>query len=152
MLDNVIEDKDFAKLMMKNLQDTMMLFFEKEQNFGILCKIEHVEFDPPLPEEITASFRPITLFFLGGYTFESARIDGDYLIFEAGFGANNIGSIVSVPILAILQILVDETPLVINLADYKKHLEVSEAKIDEEGVKNSMSSFLSNPENAKFLK
>ncbi|MFT7860695.1 MAG: hypothetical protein ABXS93_07145 [Sulfurimonas sp.] len=156
MLDSLVEDKDFAKFMHKSIQDLIVLFFQKEQNFGILCKIEDVSFDPPLPQEISAEFRPLTLFFLAGYTFDSARIEDGYLLFEAGFGNDNFGSVVSVPLLSILQIIVEETPVFINLATINK-LEETEEKtekedLDEEGVENSMASFLSNPENSKFIK
>ena len=152
MLENVIEDSDFARLMQQNIQNLIIHFFEKEQNFGILCKIEEVYFDPELPDEINAEFRPLTLFFLAGYTFETARIEDDTLTFEAGFGNDNIGSIVSVPLISIMQIIVDETPVFINLATQKKLSSVKKEEENQEGVKNSMSSFLSNPENAKFLK
>ncbi len=151
MLDNIIKDTKFASLMKSNIQNMIVHFFEKEQNFGILCHIEHVSFDPPLPEDIDAEFRPLTLFFLAGYTFETAQIVDDALVFEAGFGVENIGSIVSVPLLSIMQIIVDETPLLINLAQYKKDVKVVK-KSTGNGVENSMASFLSNPENSKFLK
>ena len=155
MLDNLVEDRDFAKFMQKSLQELIVLFFEKEQNFGILCKIEDVSFDPPLPEHLNSEFRPLTLFFLAGYTFESARIEDGYLVFEAGFGAENFGSVVSVPLLSILQIIVDETPVFINLSTYKEDPNLENVKnvdVDPKGVENSMASFLSNPENSKFLK
>ncbi len=151
MLEAVINDKDFSALMRKNIQDMIIHFFDKEQNFGILCKIEDVSFEPQLPESVNAEFRPLTLFFLAGYTFETARIMEDTLVFEAGFGADNYGSLVTVPLLSIMQIIVDETPVLINLANYEKDVYV-EKKVDEGGVKNSMASFLSNPENSKFLK
>jgi len=151
VLEKVIQDRDFCSLMKKNIQDLIILFFEKEQNFGILCKIEEVSFNPELPEDINSEFRPLTLFFLAGYTFETARIEDGYLIFEAGFGSDNFGSIVTIPLLSIIQVIVDETPVLINLA-----LPIEEeekiATEDENGVKNSMASFLSNPENSKFLK
>jgi hypothetical protein len=152
LLENVIEDKDFARLMQKNIQDLVIHFFEKEQNFGILCKIEDVEFDPSLPASINAEFRPLTLFFLAGYTFETARIEDDLLMFEAGFGSENFGSMVSVPLESIMQVIIDETPVLINLATYKEELGHKEFQVDNNGVKNSMASFLSNPENAKFIK
>lgn len=119
MLDNIIQDKEFAQLMKQNIQELMVLFFQKEQNFGILCKIEDVFFDPELPKSINAEFRPLTLFFLAGYTFETARIENDLLTFEAGFGSDNFGSMVSVPLLSILQIIIDETPVLINVSVYK---------------------------------
>ncbi|MDH4944592.1 hypothetical protein [Sulfurimonas sp. C5] len=157
MLDNLVEDKDFAKFMQKSIEELIVLFFQKEQNFGILCRIEEVHFQPELPLEISSEFRPLTLFFLAGYTFESARIEDGYLVFEAGFGTENFGSVVSVPILSILQIIVDETPVFINLANLKEidtsaTEKTDKEKIDEEGIENSMASFLSNPENSKFLK
>lgn len=152
MLENIIQESDFARLMKKHIEELIVLFFQKEQNFGILCKIEDITFNPELPEDINSEFRPLTLFFLAGYTFETARIEDDMLIFEAGFGSENFGSVVTVPLLSILQIIIDETPVLINLAVEKKEKEKKAEEVDEDGVKNSMNSFLSNPENSKFLK
>ena len=151
MLENVIDEKGFAQIMKKSIEDVVIHFFEREQNFGILCKIEEVDFNPPLPEDINSEFRPLTLFFLAGYTFETAKIEEGYLVFEAGFGSDNIGSIVTVPLLSIMQVIVDETPIFINLSVYKEK-EIKEEVKDTVGVKNSMASFLNNPENSKFLK
>jgi len=154
VLENLIEDRNFSKLMKKHLEELIVLLFEKEQNFGVLCKIEEISFHPELPEGMFEEFRPLTLFFLAGYTFETAKIEDDMLIFEAGFGPENFGSVVSVPLLSILQVIVDETPVMINLAVEKEENDdkQSDEKVDESGVKNSMESFLSNPENQKFLK
>ena len=66
-------------------------------------------------------------------------------------GADNYGSLVTAPILSIMQVIVDETPVLINLSNYKKETVVKK-EIDNGGVENSMASFLSNPENSKFLK
>jgi hypothetical protein len=152
LLDNVIDDNDFIELMQKHAQEVIVHFFEKEQNFGILCKVEDVKFNPELPAEISSEFRPLTLFFLAGYTFETAYIENDMLIFEAGFGAENFGSFVSVPLLSIMQIIIDDTPLFINLANNKKVNSKKVVQADDSGIENSMKSFLSNPENSKFLK
>jgi hypothetical protein len=151
LLENVIENKNFALMMKRHIGELVVHFFEQEQNFGILCKVDDVQFEPALPESIKSEFRSLTLFFLAGYTFETARIDDDFIIFEAGFGADNFGSLVSVPLLSIMQVIVDETPVLINLARYI-HEPVVEKEVDENGVKNSMDVFLSNPENSKFLK
>lgn len=154
MLENVINEVGFAKIMKKNIQDVIIHLFESEQNFGILCKIEEVEFNPTLPDSINSEFRPLTLFFLAGYTFDTARIEDDTLIFEAGFGSDNFGSVVSVSLLSIMQIIIDETPILINLAVYNESNERVEqsGKVNDKGVENSMASFLNNPENSKFLK
>jgi hypothetical protein len=151
VLETVINDKDFAFIMQKNLEDIILHFFEKEQNFGILCKLDNINFNPPLPREISAEFRPLTLFFLAGYTFETARIEDNSLVFEAGFGSENFGSVVTVPLLSIMQIIIDETPIFINLANVEARKQ-SAKEADLSGIENSMASFLSNPENSKFLK
>jgi len=150
MLYDIVKNDTFISLMNKHIQELLIYLFDQDQHFGVLCKIEHLTFDPPLPQHISSEFRPMTLFFLAGYTFETARIEENHLIFEAGFGSENIGSFVSVPLLSIMQIIIDQTPVFVNLAVMKETTEETEPKID--GVKDSMSAFLSNPENKKFLK
>ena len=156
MLSNVTKDRDFALMMKQHLIDLLAFLFEKEQNFGVLCKIEDVSFNPELPEYMQDGFSHLTLFFLAGYTFESAYVESDYLIFEAGFGAENFGSVVSVPLLSIMQVIVDETPIFINLSELKledlQKEELPKANIDEKSLEASMNVFLSNPENQKFFK
>ena len=151
MLINILGDGKFVDMMQRHIEELMLYLFEHDQNFGILCKIEHLSFEPSLPEYITSEFRPMTLFYLAGYTFDSARIDGNRLIFEAGFGAENIGSFVTVPLPSIMQIIIDETPVFINHAVYKGDRE-REKTAEKGGIENSMAAFLSNPENQKFLK
>ncbi len=151
MLYEMIKNEGYMNLMRKHIQELILFLFEQEQNFGILCRVEHLTFEPPLPESIRNDFRPMTLFFLAGYTFESARLDNNALIFEAGFGEENIGSFVQVPLLSIMQVIVDETPIFVNLASPKETVSNQPAK-KENGIENSMASFLSNPENQKFIK
>ena len=151
MLYEMIKERKYMDLMSRHIQEILIFLFEQEQNFGILCKIEHLTFEPELPEHIRSEFRPMTLFFLAGYTFESAQLEQGTLIFEAGFGEENIGSFVQVPLLSIMQIIVDETPIFVNLASPSEAASNKPAQ-RENGVENSMASFLSNPENQKFLK
>jgi hypothetical protein len=152
MLIDIVNSNGFGNIMRKHIQDLLVHLFESEQNFGILCKIEYLSFDPELPKHISNEFRPMTLFFLAGYTFESARIEHDELIFEAGFGPENIGSFVTVPLLCIMQIIIDETPIFINIAQPRAMRSAATINESDAGVKNSMQALLSNPENQKFLK
>lgn len=154
MLYDVLKDKSFTNLMQKHIIEILTNLFDQNQNFGILCKIETLSFDPALPEDITAEFRPMTLFFLAGYTFESARIENNGVVFEAGFGPDNLGSVVTVPLLGIMQIIIDETPIFVNLASPEETQEtkVQNNQMENSGQKSSMSALLSNPENKKFLK
>ncbi len=154
MLSSITKERDFALMMKQHLLDILGYLFEKNQNFGILCKISEVSFNPELPEYMQDSFSHLTLFFLAGYTFESAYIEGDYLIFEAGFGSENFGSVVSVPLLAIMQVVVEETPIFLNLSEVSTEelaTEKKEVEVDEESLEASMNVFLSNPENQKFF-
>ncbi len=154
MLYDVLKDRNYAQLMQKHIVELLSHLFDTDQNFGILCKVETLNFSPELPSEITSEFRPMTLFFLAGYTFESARIDNDTLVFEAGFGSENLGSVVTVPLLGIMQIIIDETPIFVNLASPQETFQTKAKNNEAEksGERSSMEALLSNPENKKFLK
>jgi len=132
MLYDVLKDRAYADLMQKHIIDILSHLFNQNQNFGILCKIEALSFNPPLPDDINAEFRPMTLFFLAGYTFESAQISKDSITFEAGFGAENLGSVVTVPLLGIMQIIIDETPVFVNLASPVEEEDTKESNTPEQ--------------------
>jgi len=154
MLYDVLKDRSYASLMQKHIVEILSHLFDQSQNFGILCKIETLSFNPPLPDDITSEFRPMTLFFLAGYTFESAQVGQDTISFEAGFGSDNLGSVVTVPLLGIMQIIIDETPIFVNLAApvETKETAAKNNPAENSGQKSSMEALLANPENKKFLK
>jgi len=154
MLYNLVQDDKFLAMMQAHIVEMLSYLFDKEQPFGILCKIDQLHFEPELPEEIYNEFHPMTLFFLAGYTFESAQIIGNTLQFEAGFGTDNIGSVVTVPLLNIMQIIIDETPIHVNLAsEIVLQDDAHETQGQEDsGVEKSMAAFLNNPENDRFKK
>ena len=149
MLIDMIKEEEFQNLMEAHLKEMMYYLLASEQPFGLLCNLEYVTFDPPLPEEIASNLQEVTLFMIAGYTFESFEIEDDRLFFEAGFGPDNFGSVVSMPVLAVLQLLVEETPILINMARPRPYSAKERA---DEGIKSSLETFLSNPENRKFLK
>ncbi len=149
MLIDMIKETEFQEMMEAHIKDMLHYMLDSAQPFGILCNLEHVTFEPPLPEELAHALQDVTLFMIAGYTFDSFEVDEHILSFEAGFGPQNFGSVVSMPILAVLQILVEETPLLINMA--QPMLEYR-SESEDSGIKSSLESFLSNPENRKFLK
>ncbi len=149
MIVKLVNSPEFQSMMQSHLREIMALLLERDIPFGLLCNIEYVSFDPPLPPELSEQLQNVTLFMIAGYTFESFEITEHDIFFEAGFGPNNFGSVVSMPILAVLQVIVDETPLLINMS---LPADIDEAQIDEPGVKSSMDALLSNPENRKFIK
>ncbi len=138
----------YKELIQNYISDTIALLFDENRHFSIVCEVEHIDFDPYLPHEVYAQFGKNVLFSLAGYTYESAKIEDNYLIFEAGFGKDNFGAVVAMPLLAIKQIIVDDMPIAINGAS---PLSIIEEENDE-GIQNSLSILLNNPENKKLLK
>ncbi len=143
-----LTDTHFCNLMRRHIYETIDLLLQKGEFFSILTHINSVTFEPTLPEEVSRSFKPVTLFDIAEYTFESATIDDKNLYFEAGFGVENIGSFVTVPLTSIVQILLGDTPILINLS-----IEIeSQEERHKDGIERSTNIFLSNPENKKVLK
>ncbi len=146
MVNNFLGDQDFSELMIFHIRDIIDLLLQKGEFFSILTNIDDISFDPPLPSEISSDFKPITLFVIAEYTFESCRIDEDNLYFEAGFGHQNVGSYVTIPLGSIVQIILENTPVFINLSLKQKK------KSKEINVKKSTNIFLLNPENRGLIK
>lgn len=150
MLHNLVSQDGFREMMESHCEEIIAYLFDENIEFSILTSLSNITFDPILPEYITNDFKPITLFTLAGYTYESSKIIDGVLSFEAGFGRENIGSLVSVPLYAILQIIIENTPIFINLSTPPEKKEKKEDP--KKGVQKSMDIFLSNPNNKKLLK
>ena len=141
-----LETKAFKILMQEHISNTIEYMFDNNQEFSVACDVSQVYFTPELSSELQASLPEITLFMLANYSFESANLKDNSLSFEAGFGAENFGALVEIPLLAIKQMYVEEYPILINISSIEEGEEIEEAEVD------SMSALLSNPENAKLLK
>jgi len=140
---NLLQTPEYKELASEHIYKTIDYLFNKNQEFAIACVIKHLKFNPELPHEIKDSFQDIALFILSGYTFETASLDQKTFTFEAGFGENNFGSTITVPLLAIKQLMLEDTPIILNLSEYTKPKAATE--------KNSMESLLKNPKNKKLL-
>ena len=149
MLQSVLSDPEFSAHMKQHVKKTLEIILQRGINFSVLTNVSEINFEPALPEEISATFKPITMFMLAGYSFESCIVDDWGVSFEAGFGSDNVGSLVSVPLLSVLQVIVDETPILINLS---VDVEEKPKPTSSNGIKRSMEALLSNPENEKLLK
>ncbi|MEN8726800.1 MAG: hypothetical protein ABF276_02445 [Sulfurovum sp.] len=147
---NLLQTPEYRTLIQSHIFETIKYLFDKNQEFALACEVKHITFTPELPSEIKDSFDDTVLFILSGFTFESAQLNEEYFSFEAGFGSENFGSTVSLPLLAIKQLFVGDNPIVINLAN-----PVGESEKKKEGSaskKSSMEALLNNPENKKLLK
>jgi len=150
MIINLLQTPKYKTLMKSHIFQTITYLFDENQEFAVACEIEHISFFPELPHEIHESFKETVLFIVSGYTFETAQIDKEYFSFEAGFGSENFGSTVTVPLLAIKQILLGENPIVFNLAKHEEGKKEECAPTSSK--KSSMEALLNNPENKKLLK
>ncbi|MGL2350182.1 hypothetical protein ACOWKV_02395 [Helicobacter pylori] len=131
-------------------------------SFNLLCERDAIDFSPKLPKEIHEKFGSLVLFVLAGYTLESLMIDVQSVQFEAGFGPNNIGSVVQVKLPGIIQILVkekNENAVLFNRCDslelfQKEEPITQEPKKDERESKewlDSKEALFSNSKNRAIL-
>jgi len=130
----------FRELKAKHAKDILMILLERDEPFSILAHTPTINFSPTLPQNITKQFTDVIMFAIANYTLQSAHISDNNFVFEAGFGEENIGSVVTVPIENIIQITQEEVPLFIN---------ASATLPKEEKPKNP---FAMNPRNKKFIK
>ena len=153
---NLFQTPEYRTLMKAHILKTIEYLFSKNQEFALACEVKMITFTPELPTEILDSFNETVLFILSGYTFESAQLDEGSFSFEAGFGTDNFGSLVTIPLLGIQQILIGgDTPIMINHAkavinEEKENEEESDSQKALES--SSMEALLKNPENKKLLK
>jgi hypothetical protein len=143
---SLFQTPEYRALIEEHIVKTINYLFKKEQEFALACEIKHINFNPELPSSIKETFNETVLFVLSGYTYETAKLEEGYFSFEAGFGSENFGSTVTMPLLAIKQIFVGDHPLVINLANPVIAQNIQKTS------KNSMEALLNNPENKKLLK
>jgi hypothetical protein len=140
---DLLVQEELQDILTHSTMEVMNYLLQEDKQFSILCQLDGVTFNPPLPEEIAASLTEMTIFTLSGYTFESAYLSEDEVItFEAGFGKENFGSIVSVEARRIIQILIGSEPIFLNIT-------ATAAKVER---KNSFDVFAKNPKNKKFFK
>ena len=141
---SLLEDKNFFKIMLIQIRNILEFLLEKNQTFGVLAYIEKIEFLDTLPDDAKEQLKPLSMFYLSGYTLSSALIDNKYFSFEAGFGKENVGIIVKIPLLSIYQIIIEDIPILINSAKVKEER--------KNNIENSIKALLSKPENKEFFK
>ncbi len=146
----------------KHCMEYLQFLSKNHLSFNLLCERDAIDFSPKLPEEIHEKFGALVLFVLAGYTLESLVIDAQSVQFEAGFGPNNIGSVVQVELPGIIQILIkekNETAVLFNRCDslelfQKEEPITQEPKKDERESKewlDSKEALFSNSKNRAIL-
>lgn len=143
MIKDIIENIDYKTLVEKQIKETMYFLLEKNQEFSITANIEPITFNPELPSVIKNQLSKFSLFTLSNYTYTTIQIDDTYISFEAGFGNENFGSVVKIPLHAVFQIIVNESILYINSV-------ATVEKFNKDLKKNSFNIFKNNPNNKRF--
>ncbi|GHQ11479.1 hypothetical protein [Helicobacter pylori] len=146
----------------KHCMEYLQFLSKNHLSFNLLCERDAIDFSPKLPKEIHEKFGSLVLFVLAGYTLESLMVDTQSVQFEAGFGPNNIGSVVQVELPGIIQILIkekNENVVLFNRCDslelfQKKEPITQEPKKDERELKewlDSKEALFSNSKNRAIL-
>ncbi|GAA8097354.1 hypothetical protein HpNP05_02070 [Helicobacter pylori] len=146
----------------KHCMEYLQFLSKNHLSFNLLCEREAIDFSPKLPKEIHEKFGSLVLFVLAGYTLESLMIDVQSVQFEAGFGPNNIGSVVQVKLPGIIQILIkekNENAVLFNRCDslelfHKEEPPFQDSKKDERESKewlDSKEALFSNSKNRAIL-
>ena len=142
-LEEFFQSNEYRELAKKNIYATLELLLKKGIEFSIIGYTKAIDFNPPIPKEIL-EFDEIAMFIIAGYSYESSTLDKNSFSFETGFGAENYGSVLTIPLEAVVQIAIGEELLLIN------HYEPKEEIVEPEV--SSMDILLNNPENLKLIK
>ncbi|WP_120881193.1 hypothetical protein [Helicobacter pylori] len=138
----------------KHCMEYLQFLSKNHLSFNLLCERDAIDFSPKLPKEIHEKFGTLVLFVLAGYTLESLMVDAKSVQFEAGFGPNNIGSVVQVELPGIIQILIkekNENVVLFNRCDslelfQKEEPITQEPKKDEQEFKEEFKEWLDSKE------
>lgn len=142
MVKNIIENEKYKNLVSTQINEIIMYLLNENIEFSITANLAAIDFEPELPKVIKDKLSRFSLFTLSNYTYSTIKINEEIISFEAGFGSENFGSVVKVPLYAIFQIIVDESILYLNpVATVDKFMEKR---------RDSFSVFKNNPKNIRF--
>jgi hypothetical protein len=111
---DIIEDENFKDLMEEQTKNIINYLLDNNEEFSLIANIKGVNFEPKIPQTIHNTFSAFTLFSLQNYTYSTIEIKNNHISFEAGFGKENFGSIVTIPFYAIFQITINNSILFLN--------------------------------------
>ncbi len=154
MIIDIVEDINYKNMVEKQIFELCEYLIKNNAEFSITANIKVIEFKPNMPESISKSFQQFTMFSLMNYTFQSIELTPTHITFEAGFGAENFGAVVTIPLFAIFQVIIDESILFLNpVATVEKFLNEKE-NIEKETTNQqmrSMNAFTMNKKNKDLL-
>lgn len=156
MIFNIVEDEEYKEIIESQIYEIIEFLLNKDQEFSITANINGVSFNPQVPKSISKSFPHFTLFTLANYTYSTVELSDTHISFETGFGAENFGSVVTIPLTAVFQIVIDESILFLNptatVEKYFKKEELEESQnISEDQEERSLNAFKMNKKNKELF-
>ena len=137
-MQEVYQSENYRKNIIKSNYYILNFLITQNLDFAVVCHINSVEFNPPVPKSII-EFEKLTIFNVANYTLESAHLSDNSLVIETGFGQENFGSVLTISLDGIYQIIHNNELLAVNYYEPKTK-------------KDSMDILLNNPENLKLIK
>jgi hypothetical protein len=152
MIFNIVEDINYRGMLEGQIFEVIEYLVEKGEEFSITANIKGIDFNPNIPEAISESFPPFTLFTLANYTYSTIELTETHISFETGFGAENFGSVVTIPLYAIFQIVIEESILFLNpTATVEKYFSKQNPQDTQNQQERSMNAFKMNRKNKDLL-
>ncbi len=139
----ILQDENYKKFSSNQVKELITYLKENNYEFNITAQIRAVTFSPILPENIKKTFGQYTLFAISNYAFSSLVINKNNIEFETGFGAQNFGSVSTIPYYSIFQIGIKDSIIFINpIATIDKYFSnKQDNKEQEERSKNAFKNF-----------
>ena len=153
MIIDILEDINYRQLMEGQIQEIIHYLLEHNEEFSLTSNINGVSFNPEIPKPIKENFSKFTMFSLSNYTYSTIVVSQDSISFEAGFGEENFGSVVTVPFYAIFQLVANDSILFVNpTATVEKYfLKENMDKSVENQKSRSRNAFSMNPKNKNLI-
>ncbi len=146
MISEIIEQNSYKGLVSSQIKDVITFLLNNNKEFSITANLEAMEFNPELPSTIKSQLSKFSLYILSNYTYTTVKIINDNILsFEAGFGSENFGSTVQVPLHSIFQIIIDDSILYLNPI-------ATVDKFNKKPKEKSLNNFKNNPRNLKLIK
>ncbi len=152
MIFNIVEDINYRDMLEGQIFEVIEYLVEKGEEFSLTANIKGINFNPKIPEAIAESFSHFTLFTLANYTYTTIELTETHISFETGFGAENFGSVVTIPLYAIFQIVIEESILFLNpTATVDKYFIKPDPIATQDQESRSMNAFKMNRKNKNLL-
>jgi len=154
MVVDIVEDVEYKEMVESQVYELIDYMITKDHEFSLTANIKAARFNPEMPATISKNFPPFTMFSLMNYTFTTIELTNTHISFEAGFGAENFGSTVTLPLYSIFQVLVDESILFLNpTATVEKYFEEKNHSLNdgETQEQRSRNAFTMNKKNKNLV-